>query len=205
MGHTVPVEFQCKYILRPPEQVSVGYYCDLYYFWCTHFYFLRLFLSRLFAEMLRSVFLNGKSSQCIERDVTLLFILLGCTPSICMVQYSKVSIQNCKTLFLWSEEAATLCSSKLFFTLRTFAKDTHRESSARFTAARCVVKWSPRTYTQWDQIAKIHQKLRYKKVVKLTDHCASVWQILNMKWIRWPETEIMWICWNLFGKLREIT
>ena len=66
----------------------------------------------LFAEMLRSVFLNGKNSQCIEKDVTLLFILIGCTCTntfnVCMAQYSKVSIENCKTLFHWSEEAATL-------------------------------------------------------------------------------------------------
>jgi hypothetical protein len=65
-------------------------------------------------------FLNGKSSQCIEKDVTLLFILIGCTRtktfSVCMAQYSKVSIENCKTLFHWSEEGKLLlCSSKLFY------------------------------------------------------------------------------------------
>ena len=34
-------------------------------------------------------------------------------------------------------------------------------------------------------------------------HCgmfATVWQILNMKFMQWPETEIIWICWNLLGK-----
>ena len=40
-------------------------------------------------------FSNGKNSQCIEKDVTLLFILIGCTRtktfSVCMAQYSKVS------------------------------------------------------------------------------------------------------------------
>ena len=34
---------------------------------------------------------------------------------------------------------------------------------------------------------------------------AAVWQILNMKWMKWPETEIIWTCWNLLGKIREIT
>ena len=65
-------------------------------------------------------FLNGKNSQCIEKDVTLLFILIGCTRtktfSVCIAQYSKVSIENCKTLFHWSEEGKLLlCSSKLFY------------------------------------------------------------------------------------------
>ena len=32
----------------------------------------------------------------------------------------------------------------------------------------------------------------------------TVWQILNMKWMKWPETKIMWICWNLLGKICEI-
>ena len=34
---------------------------------------------------------------------------------------------------------------------------------------------------------------------------AAVWQILNMKWMKWPETEVIWICWNLLGKIRETT
>ena len=30
---------------------------------------------------------------------------------------------------------------------------------------------------------------------------ATVWQIMNMKFtVQWPETEIIWICWNLLGK-----
>ena len=58
-------------------------------------------------------FLNGKNSQCIEKDVTLLFILIGCTRtktfSVCIAQYSKVSIENCKTFSLVrGREAATL-------------------------------------------------------------------------------------------------
>ena len=65
-------------------------------------------------------FSNGNDSQCIENDVTLLFILIGCTRtktfSVCIAQYSKVSIENCKTLFHWSEEGKLLlCSSKLFY------------------------------------------------------------------------------------------
>ena len=34
---------------------------------------------------------------------------------------------------------------------------------------------------------------------------ATVWQILNMKFMQWPKTEIIWICWNLLEKTREIT
>ena len=65
-------------------------------------------------------FLNGKNNQCIAKDVTLLFILIGCTRtsnfSVCMAQYSKVCIVNCKALFHWSEEGKLLlCSSKLFY------------------------------------------------------------------------------------------
>ena len=38
------------------------------------------------------------------------------TFSVCIAQYSKVSIENCKTLFHWSEEGKLLlCSSKLFY------------------------------------------------------------------------------------------
>ena len=90
-------------------------------------------------------FLNGKNSQCIEKDVTLLFILIGCTRtktfSVCIAQYSKVSIENCKThFFIGQRKGSCYFVAVNFFTLRTFAKDTHRESSARFTAARCVVK-----------------------------------------------------------------
>ena len=33
----------------------------------------------------------------------------------------------------------------------------------------------------------------------------TIWQILNIKCVLWPETEVMWICWNLLGKTREIT
>ena len=34
---------------------------------------------------------------------------------------------------------------------------------------------------------------------------ATVWEILEMKCVQWPETENMWIYWNLFEKIREIT
>ena len=34
---------------------------------------------------------------------------------------------------------------------------------------------------------------------------ATVWQILNTEWTKWTETKLMWICWNLLGKIREIT
>jgi len=30
-------------------------------------------------------------------------------------------------------------------------------------------------------------------------------RILDMKCMQWPETEVMWIYWNLFWKIREIT
>jgi hypothetical protein len=33
----------------------------------------------------------------------------------------------------------------------------------------------------------------------------TVWQILNMKHVKWPETEILGICYNLHRKTREIT
>ena len=33
---------------------------------------------------------------------------------------------------------------------------------------------------------------------------ATVWQILNMNWMQWPETESFQICWNLLGKIHEI-
>ena len=45
--------------------------------------------------------------------------------------------------------------------------------------------------------------IRFEKFVKLIDHIyacnAMVWQILNMKKIQWPETEIMLICQSLLG------
>ena len=47
--------------------------------------------------------------------------------------------------------------------------------------------------TQWDQIAKIRQKIRWKKIVNLTGHTYVCKQ--------WPETEVKWICWNLLEKL----
>ena len=56
---------------------------------------------------------------------------------------------------------------------------------------------------------KTPPKLKFKKVVKLTGlnilMPATVWQILIMKGIQWPETEIRWIFWNLFGKICENT
>ena len=55
---------------------------------------------------------------------------------------------------------------------------------------------------QWFQMAKTRQKLELKKRVKLT---ATVWQILIMKRIQFPETEMMLICWKLLGNIREMT
>ena len=33
---------------------------------------------------------------------------------------------------------------------------------------------------------------------------ASIWRILNIKCVQWPEKEIIWIFWNMLGKIREI-
>ena len=41
--------------------------------------------------------------------------------------------------------------------------------------------------------------MRFKKLVKLTGHMTyllvpvTIWQILSIKCVQWPETEIMWI------------
>ena len=46
------------------------------------------------------------------------------------------------------------------------------------------------------------QKIRLTKFVKLTLLTywpASIWQILNIARMQWPETEASWICWNHFG------
>ena len=50
--------------------------------------------------------------------------------------------------------------------------------------------------TQWDQIAKICQKLEWK-IVKWTGHTN-----FDLKQLEQPETEIMWIYWHLQGKIR---
>ena len=34
---------------------------------------------------------------------------------------------------------------------------------------------------------------------------ATVWQNFNIICMQWPETEVMWICWNFLRKSREIT
>ena len=52
----------------------------------------------------------------------------------------------------------------------------------------------------WDK-KKNTPKIKSKKIIILFP--AAVWQILNMK--QWSETEIKRICWNLLGKIREIT
>ena len=59
---------------------------------------------------------------------------------------------------------------------------------------------------QWNQIAKIRQKLDFKNSWNwlILIISATVWHILNMKSINWLETEIKWICWNLLGKICEI-
>ena len=53
-------------------------------------------------------------------------------------------------------------------------------------------------------------KIKFRKFVKLTHYLvilmpATLWQILNMKCMQWPETLIKWIWWNLLEKTREIT
>ena len=42
------------------------------------------------------------------------------------------------------------------------------------------------------------QKLDYKISWNWLMH-ATVWQILNEKWMQWPETKVMWICWKSLG------
>ena len=52
----------------------------------------------------------------------------------------------------------------------------------------------PLSPTQYVQRAKIPPKIRFKKFGKITDYIfmlATVWQILNMKPMHWPETEII--------------
>ena len=61
-------------------------------------------------------FLNGKNGQCIERDVTLLFILIGCTPTntfnVYMV-FKGIHEKNVRHFFI-GQRKLLLCSSKLF-------------------------------------------------------------------------------------------
>ena len=57
------------------------------------------------------------------------------------------------------------------------------------------------------QMAKTRQTLDLKKSWNwpIILQPATVGQILNMTHMQWPETEIMGICWNLDGKICEIT
>ena len=61
--------------------------------------------------------------------------------------------------------------------------------------------------TQLGQLSKTRQKLDWRnssnwRIIVVT---ATIWQILDMQSMQWPETEIMWICRNFLVKTREIT
>ena len=46
----------------------------------------------------------------------------------------------------------------------------------------------------------IKSRLPFEVLSTLTLMLAVVWQISSINYIQWPETKIMWICWNLLGK-----
>ena len=56
-------------------------------------------------------------------------------------------------------------------------------------------------------MAKTHQKWDLKtREIDWSFLCLQHFsKVFNMKCMQWPETEVMWIYWNLLGKIREIT
>ena len=61
---------------------------------------------------------------------------------------------------------------------------------------------APASVTQLGQFEKTRQKSVWKKN---HENDATLWQILNMKDVWWPETETMWLGQNVLVKTREIT
>ena len=64
-----------------------------------------------------------------------------------------------------------------------------------------ITSWPPHGGTKWQKFAKNWLKNSWNWLVLIVS--AKAWQILNMKCTQWPETEIIWICWNLLWKNRK--
>ena len=63
-----------------------------------------------------------------------------------------------------------------------------------------------RFHFPWEKFLRLQHRFLESWNWLITFIPATVWQILNMKCVQWPETEIVWICWKQFGKkTREIT
>ena len=100
----------------------------------------------------------------------------------------------CKNLGVLDRRGGLQSSSKSHFTLTGAFTCSALCSAAYFSGD-----------SQWEQIAKIHQKFKKSSNWLIMFMPTTLWKILNLKQMKWPETEMMWICGNLCNKIREIT
>ena len=63
--------------------------------------------------------------------------------------------------------------------------------------------WGPHNWTKWQESAKNWVEIKSREIDTIILMTATIWQVLNMKCVPWPETEEMWISWKLLEMFCE--